>query len=137
MNRGNLHQEVLPINHHMLVVRDLRVALQPTLEVEAVDQLRGSVIAHTLLILCKKLTARGVRHLYFTFHIQREDGFRQRFEQCAQRQMLAFRRHPRHRTDIGHAGNAADLRHQAAEVGELQFSKIKVNSPDGVNLNTA
>ncbi len=54
-----------------------------------------------------------------------------------QRQMLTFGRHPRDSTHIGNTCNTAYFGHQSAETLKLQFSKIEVDSPNGVNLNTA
>ncbi|CST26966.1 Uncharacterised protein [Shigella sonnei] len=51
--------------------------------------------------------------------------------------MLTFGRHPRDSTHIGNTRNTAYFGHQTAETLKLQFSKIEVDSPNGINLNTA
>ncbi len=51
--------------------------------------------------------------------------------------MFTFRRHPWHGAHVRHAGDTADLSHQAAERGEFQFGEIEVNSANRVNIDTA
>ena len=70
VHRCNLHQEILPVDHHMLAMRILRVAVQPALEIKPRDQLRGMVMSELVLALGEQLAARMVYPLNFAFQIQ-------------------------------------------------------------------
>ena len=95
------------------------------------------MIAQPLRALRKQLAAGGVRQFNLAFGVQRQHRFRHRHQQRAKRQVFTFRRHPRHGTHVGHAGDPTDFRHQAAEAGELQLGKIKINSANGINVDAA
>ena len=136
INRGHFQQVVLPIHHHMLRQRLLRAAFQPALDVKIVDQLRHRMVAQLRLALAKQQAAGGVGQFDPAFGIQRQHRLRHRHQQRAQRQMFTLGWHPRHGAHVCHAGDTADLRHQAAEGGELQFGKIEVDTANRVNIDT-
>ena len=137
IDRGHFQQIVLSIHHHMLRMRLLRAALQPALNVKIGDQLGHRVVTQLRLALAKQQAAGGVRQFHPTFGIQRQHRLRHRYQQRAERQVFTFRRHPRHGAHVRHAGDTADLSHQAAERGEFQFGEIEVNSANRVNIDTA
>ena len=136
IDRGHFQQIVLSIHHHMLRMRLLRVALQPALNVKIGDQLGHRMVAQLRLALAKQQAAGGVGQFHPAFGIQRQHRLRHRHQQRAERQVFTLRRHPRHGAHVCHAGDTADLCHQAAERGELQFGKIEVNSAYRVNIDT-
>ena len=88
INRSDLQQEVLPVNHHVLGVGLLRTVFQPALDVKIGNQLRDRVAAQLLLTLAKQLAAGRVSQFDFSFGIQRQHRFRHRHQQRAERQVL-------------------------------------------------
>ena len=131
----DVHQEVLAADHHPLGVRRRMLALQPAAEVIAADQRPGGLVADLVFVQAEQRLRRRVGQLDLALHVDREHRFRHRFQQRTQRAMLAFGRHKADGAHVGHAGDAADLRHQRAESIEVQLGEIEVNAADGIDLD--
>ena len=88
VDRGDLQQKVLPVDHHVFRMRLLRIVFQPALDVKIGNQLRDRMAAQLILTLAKQLAAGRVSQFDFSFGIQRQHRFRHRHQQRAERQVL-------------------------------------------------
>ncbi|VTT28806.1 Uncharacterised protein [Klebsiella pneumoniae] len=137
MNRGDLHQEVAPLQHHVMRLRFDALALQPALEVEAANQRTGAVVTHLLFIQGEQRLRCRVRQLNFAFQIDGKYRLRQRHQQRTQGAMFTFGRQVRDGTHVGHAGYAANFCHQLAKLVEADAGKIQINAANGGDFDAA
>ena len=121
----------------MLRLRLNAVALQPALEVKAANQVARAVVANFLFVEVEQILRRRVGQLDLAFEIDRKNRLRHGDQQRAQGAVLPLRRHIGDGAHVGHAGRAANLRHQAAELVEFKRREVKVNTAERRDFNAA
>ncbi len=93
IDRARFHEEITPLDHHMLRLRVNTFTLQPALEIKAGNQRAGVLITDLLFVEVKQVLRRRIRQFDFTFQVEGEHRLGHRHQQRAQRAMFTFRRH--------------------------------------------